>query len=180
MQFTTTIALALACLLPIACGGTDAGDPSAEHSHDGHSHDGHSHDGHSHDGHTHDGTSTEHGHSDEANEHDHDEVPLGSVEIGDLTVELAQGHGGIAAGKESHLVVKLPYADAGATAVRAWIGTEDRTLSLVGKAEYAAAHDDYDLHATAPDPLPEGAQWWIEIERPDGTRALGSAVPILD
>lgn len=165
MQFTTTIALALACLVPIACGGTDAGDPSAEHSHDGH---------------THDGTSTEHGYSDEASEHDQDEAPLGSVEIGDLTVELAQGHGGVAAGKESHLVVKLPYADAGATAVRAWIGTENRALSLVGKAEYTAAHDDYEVHATAPDPLPEDVQWWIEIERPDGTRALGSAVPILD
>ncbi len=93
---------------------------------------------------------------------------------------LAQGHGGVTAGKESHLVVKLPYNDAGATIVRAWLGTEDRTASLVGKGEYAPSHDDYDIHATAPDPLPEGTMWWIEIEKPDGAKVVGSAQPITD
>ena len=118
----------------------------------------------------------EHGGEDE---HEHAEESLGSITVGDLTVELAQGHGGVAAGKEGHLVVKLPYNDAGETVVRAWIGGGDRTLSLVGKGEYAASHDDYDVHATAPEPLPADALWWIEIERPDGTRFLGSAEPIL-
>lgn len=111
-------------------------------------------------------------------QHEHAETPLGTVTIGDLEVELAQGHGGIAAGKEGHLVVGLPYSDGGSTIVRAWIGTEDRTLSYVGKGEYAPAHDDYDVHATAPDPLPEDAMWWIEIERPDGTKLVGSAQPL--
>ena len=108
-------------------------------------------------------------------DHEHDEVPLGTFAIGDLAVELAQGHGAVEAGKESHLVVKLPYQDAGATVVRAWIGTEDRTGSLVGKATYAASHDDYDVHATAPTPLPEPCAWWVEIQRPDGSTLLGSA-----
>ncbi|MHC4377457.1 MAG: hypothetical protein ACYS26_12725 [Planctomycetota bacterium] len=179
MNRTTTLTLGLACLLPIACGGSDAGDAPAGHSHDGHSH-AEGGDGHSHDGHSHDGGAAESDHSDDADGHDHDEVSLGSVEIGDWTVELAQGHGALAAGKESHLAVKLPYSDSGATAVRAWIGTEDRMLSLVGKAEYVAAQDDYDLHAIAPDPLPEDVRWWIEIEQPDGSRVLGSALPILD
>lgn len=179
MKRTTTLVLGLACLLPIACGGSDAGNSSVGHSN------AETEDGDAHDEHAHDGGAAEPGHSDEADEHDgdehdHDEVSLGSAEIGDLTVELAQGHGPVTAGKESHLAVKLPYSDAGATTVRAWLGSEDRTLSLVGKAEYAAAQDDYDLHATAPDPLPDGVRWWIEIERPDGSRLLGSAEPIFD
>lgn len=117
----------------------------------------------------------------ESEDHAHDdEVSLGTVTIGGMEVELAQGHGAVAAGQEGHLVVKLPYTDNGATTVRAWIGTEDRTLSYVGKGEYAPSHDDYDIHAMAPDPLPEGAMWWIEIEKPDGTKVVGSVEPMMN
>lgn len=131
--------------------------------------------------HTHDDGSTHDDHAAEApteEDHAHAEVSLGTVMIGDMEVELAQGHGNVAAGQEGHLVVKLPYNDQGATVVRAWIGTEDRTLSYIGKGEYAASHDDYDIHAMAPDPLPENAKWWIEIEKPDGTKVVGSAKPM--
>lgn len=110
-------------------------------------------------------------------DHDHDEVPLGTFTAGDMEIEAAQSHGNIEPGKEGHLVIKLPYNDAGATVVRAWIGTEDRTLSTVGRGEYAPSHDDYDIHAMAPDPLPDNAMWWVEIERPDGTMAIGSIAP---
>ena len=72
------------------------------------------------------------------------------------------------------------YSDHGETVVRAWIGGEDRTLSRVGKGEYAAAHDDYDVHAMAPDPLPADVRWWIELEFPDGQRLVGSAEPLMD
>ena len=112
--------------------------------------------------------------------HDHgEEVALPTATIGGMQVELAQGHGAIQGGKESHLVVKLPYNDKGETIVRAWIGTEDRTLSTVGKGNYAPSHDDYDIHTMAPNPLPASTMWWIEIEKPDGTKAVGSAKPIL-
>ena len=117
---------------------------------------------------------------DHGHDHGHDERPLPAAMIGEFSVELAQGHGPITAGQEGHLVIKLPYQDGGSTVVRAWIGTEDRTLSFVGKGVYAPSHDDYDLHAMAPDPLPAGVRWWIEIERPDGQRAVGSASPILE
>lgn len=110
-------------------------------------------------------------------DHDHDEVPLGTFTAGDMEIEAAQSHGNIEPGQEGHLVIKLPYNDAGATVVRAWIGTEDRTLSTVGRGEYAPSHDDYDIHAMAPDPLPDNAMWWVEIERPDGTMAIGSIAP---
>ncbi len=112
--------------------------------------------------------------------HEHNEVPLGTVAIGDMQIELAQGHGKVEAGKEGHLVIKLPHNDKGATTVRAWIGTEDRLKSLVAKAEYAPSHDDYDVHVGAPDPLPEGVMWWIEIQKPDGKKVVGSAKPLMD
>ena len=133
--------------------------------------------------HRHADGSTHADHAEEAmgeEDHAHDETPLGTVTIGDMQVELAQGHGAVAAGQEGHLVVKLPYSDNGATIVRAWIGGEDRTLSFVGRGEYAPSHDDYDIHAIAPDPLPENAMWWIEIEKPDGTKVVGSASPQMD
>ncbi len=129
------------------------------------------------DGHDHaegDAHGGDHGHGGD------EEVGLGTVTIGDLKVSLAQGHGKVAAAKEGHLVVKLPYNDKGATVVRAWIGTEDRTLSLVGKGGYAPSHDDYDVHAIAPDPLPDNVMWWIEIQKPDGTKLVGSIKPLLD
>jgi hypothetical protein len=136
----------------------------------------------------------DHGHADGAadghvegdahgGDHEHGgdvEVELGTVTIGDMKVTFAQGHGKVAAAKEGHLVVKLPYNDKGATTVRAWIGTEDRTLSLVGKGGYAPSHDDYDVHAIAPDPLPKNVMWWIEIQKPDGTKLVGSIKPLLD
>jgi hypothetical protein len=131
--------------------------------------------------HSHDTSTEETEHADEQGEdHEHDEVSLGTSSVGGLTIELAQGHGVVVAGGESQLVVKLPYTDKGATTVRGWLGTEDRTLSLVGLGEYAPSHDDYDVHVTAPDPLPQSMLWWFEIERPDGSKLLGSASPLLE
>lgn len=155
---------AFACLgLMTACNDSS----STSHSHD---------DDH---GHSHEDGKGDHAHEEEGeHEHEHEEIALGTFDVGGISVEAAQGHGSVEAGKESHLVVKLPYNDKGETVVRAWIGTGDRTLSSIGKADYAASHDDYDVHAVAPDPLPEGSKWWIEIEKPDGTKVVG-AIPLL-
>lgn len=154
--------------------------PRAEKaSHDGHAHAETTDDGHEHyegDGNDH----SEHAHE---NDHGHghgEETDLGTFAIGDMGVSVAQGHGAVGPGKEGYLVLKLPYGDKGATAVRAWIGTEDRTLSFVGKGVYAPSHDDYDIHAIAPKPLPQNVMWWIEIEKPDGTKVVGSVKPLLD
>ncbi len=146
------------------------------------SHDDHAQEGGSHDGHDH-GDADGHDHAEGANDdgHGHDEeVALGSAMIGDMKVEFAQGHGKVEAGKEGHLVVKLPHNDKGSTVVRGWIGTKDRTLSYVGRGEYAPSHDDYDIHAIAPAPLPKNVMWWIEIEKPDGAKIVGSVKPLLD
>ena len=112
-------------------------------------------------------------------DHDHgEEAPLGSHEIEGIKVEAAQGHGAVEAGKEGHLILNLPYNDNGETVVRVWIGTADKTLSAPGKGVYAAEHNDYDIHTMAPDPLPADAKWWVEISKPDGTKATGS-IPLL-
>lgn len=113
--------------------------------------------------------------------HDHgQEIPLPPATVGDMTIELAQGHGPLKPGGVGHVVIKLPYSDNGETVVRAWIGGEDRALSSVGEGVYAPSHDDYDVHTMAPDPLPENTMWWIEIEKPDGAKLIGSTEPITD
>ncbi len=173
---TTTLAMLAACGLALVGCGESGNEGDHGHSADTQAQ--------SEDAHTHADGSTHGDHADgeqmDEEDHDHDEVALDPVSIDGMSVELAQNHGAIDAGQESHLVVKLPYSDNGGTIIRAWIGTEDRTLSFVGKGEYAASHDDYDIHVMAPDPLPENTMWWIEIEKPDGTKTVGSATPILE
>lgn len=147
----------------VGCGSEESSNPSQTASNSDHDHD---HD---------EGEDQDHDHEGEDYDHDHgDEVSLGTAMIGDIQIEAAQGHGEAAAGKELHIVVKLPYTDNGASEVRVWIGTEDRFASVVEKAEYASSHDDYDAHAVCPDPLPEDAAWWIEITQPDGSVHTGS------
>lgn len=130
--------------------------------------------------HVHADGSTHTDHAQDDGGHAHEEVELGGFDIQGIKISAAQGHGKVKPGKESHLVLKLPYKDNGATSVRAWIGTEDRTLSMVGKGGYTPSRDVYDIHAVAPDPLPEGAKWWIEIEKPDGTKKVGSFAYLAD
>ncbi len=168
MKIKTTLtipAFAMSALL-IGCGekepNTAGSPPPAKEAH-GHAHEGE--DDHAHEG--------EEGHAHEEGE----EVSLGTFMAGEMEIEAAQGHGMVEAGKEGHLVIKLPYKDDGASVVRAWIGTEDRTMSAVGKGDYAPSHDDYDIHAMAPSPLAADAKWWVEVEKPDGTKTVGSIAP---
>lgn len=137
-------------------GGCSEGEPPTDtHSHGDHDHD-HGHGGH--DDHHHHG----------------DEAPIGTAVIGAVETEVSQSHGDLAPGKVLAIAVKLPDSQEGAVKVRAWVGTEDRSGSEVGEGVYAPSHDDYDIHVTTPDPLPDGAKWWIEVEYPDGRTELGS------
>jgi len=164
MTRTLTIATVTLTLAIVGCGDGGDGHGDHDHAHENHSH---AHDGHDH--------GAEHaGHDGHASGVDHDEVALGVADIGALKIEAWQGHGEAAAGKELHLVVKLAEDDKGATTVRAWIGTEDRFASVVGKGEHDASRGTYDIHAVCPDPLPEGATWWVEITPPDGEAQVGS------
>lgn len=169
MKKTSTLALALASTLWIAGCGESSDDHDQE------------------DGtHTHaDGTIHKDGdrpdETGKGDDHDHGKVSeLPAATIGDMKVELAQAHGAIQPGKEGHLILKLPYNDNGETVVRAWIGTEDHTLFNRQNGTYTTSHDDYDIHTIAPDPLPDDVMWWIEIEKPDGSKVVGSAKPIVE
>ena len=188
MKSILRLAVCSIALLLFAC---DKGDDShAGHSHDDHSHghDDHSHGhddhGHSHDDHSHSHDDHSHSHDDHGHSHDdHDdhgeERPLGTAMVGPYEIEAAQGHGFVEPGKLCHIVVKLPYSDDGASIVRAWIGTLDRDLYLVERADYSTDHDDYDVHVEAPDPLPDGATWWVEIEKPDGMTYVGPIAALM-
>jgi hypothetical protein len=167
IKYTLLSTLALSVLL-VSCGDKDKHD----HSHDDAATEHKNHEGHDdHEGHA--------DHGDDHDDHDHgEEATLGSHDIEGIKVEAAQSHGAVEAGKEGHLILKLPYNDNGESVVRVWIGTADKTLSSTGKGVYAPSHDDYDIHTMAPDPLPVDAKWWVEITKPDGTKATGS-IPLL-
>ena len=160
-KYTLLSTLALSVLL-VSCGDKDKHAHGHDHSHDNETTEDKDHEDHI-------------GHDD----HDHgEEVALGSHEIQGIKVEAAQSHGAVEAGKEGHLILKLPYNDKGETVVRVWIGTADKTLSSAGKGVYAPSHDDYDIHTVAPDPLPAESKWWVEITKPDGDKSTGS-IPLL-
>jgi hypothetical protein len=168
---------------PQDSGKSTSGNKQDHHQGDGHDDGDHGHgdepgrDDHS--GHAH-GDGDDHGDHAHGDDHGHghgDEIKLGTMTIGDMAGKVSQGHGKIQPGNESHLVIKLPYTDNGATVVRAWLGTKNRTLSFVGKGSYAAKRGEYSIHAEAPNPIPDNVMWWIEIEKPDGSKLVGSIKP---
>lgn len=169
---TLTFALAFALMLT-ACTESNSGtDDGHAHGDDSHTHaDGSTHGAHD-DTHTHADGSTHADHDD-----GHESIVLDPITIEGMSIQLTQNHGPVNAGEEEHLIIKVDDADI--LAVRVWIGTEDRTLSFVGKGEYAVINDAFEAHTMAPDPLPENAMWWIEIEKADGSKVIGSAQPVM-
>ena len=129
-------------------------------------------------------TPSSHSHGDETHSHAeeshaaedlHESIPLGSINISDLRVELTQNHGVVDPGEEEHLIIKFTDGDQSTMTVRAWIGTEDKTRSFVGIGEYSADQGVFDIHTVAPDNLLPDAKWWIEIEKTDGSVHMGSS-----
>jgi hypothetical protein len=128
-------------------------------------------------------TPSSHSHGDETHSHAeeshaaedlHESIPLGSINISDLRVELTQNHGVVDPGEEEHLIIKFTEGDQSTLTVRAWIGSEDKTRSYVGIGEYSADQGVFNIHTTAPDSLMPDAKWWIELELQDGTIYTGS------
>lgn len=68
---------------------------------------------------------------------------------------------------EGALSVKVDGANPADLILRVWLGSEDRSGSVVAKAEYhdEPDHKDFDAHVELPDPMPEGAQWWVEVQK---------------
>jgi hypothetical protein len=128
-------------------------------------------------------TPSSHSHGDETHSHAeeshaavdlHESIPLGSISISELTFELTQNHGIVDPGEEEHLIIKFTEGDQSTLTVRAWIGSEDKTRSYVGIGEYSADQGVFNIHTTAPDSLMPDAKWWIEVEKPNGTKDVVS------
>lgn len=105
---------------------------------------------------------------------DHGEAhALAAVELDGVKVSgTLFGH--VEAGEEAHM--DLTIQGATPTAVRLWIGTEDRTTSVVSKAE-SSGKGTFHAHADAPKPLPEGAAIWVEVDTGDNTVLVSLAIP---
>lgn len=170
------ITLMLAIALP-ACSESGSGDHGHAHGEDTHTHEKTASPTGS--GHTHADGSTHDDHADDTSDQTHQEIPLDALVINGMSIQLTQNHGPVGAGDEEHLIVKVDNGDTDIIGVRAWIGSEDRTLSYVGKGEYSVINDAYDIHTSAPDALDQNTMWWIEIEMPDGTKHTGSIKPVM-
>lgn len=151
--------------LAVAMLGCDDGHNHAGQGHGGHSHvDGHGHDhDHAHGGH-------DHGHKPGDDDDDNGGRLLGTVILGDNTVEVLLLEE-VKAGEEGHLDVTVT-GDAPA-AVRAWVGVADATGSIKALLE-KESETGYHGHLELPDPLPDGSQLWIEVEDAGGQKQKGS------
>lgn len=105
-------------------------------------------------------------------------VELGTSIVGDLTVRASRDQGELRAGGDAAIDVSITTADgkpASVTAVRFWIGTEDAKGSVKARAEIEDPKDPshWHTHAEIPNPLPAGAQLWVEIETAEGKKTAG-------
>ncbi|HYE05905.1 MAG TPA: hypothetical protein VEL07_10360 [Planctomycetota bacterium] len=107
--------------------------------------------------------------------HSHgDEVALGTATMGEWQVT-ANRIGEWKAGTDGAATVDLVPAKPAAKAVRVWIGTEDAAGSVKAKGEAETAHPGgWHCHVAVPNPIPEGAAFWVAIEDDAGGRHKAS------
>lgn len=115
----------------------------------------------------------DHGHDHTHGSHGGSVVDLGSFEIDGITVAVTRDEGAITPGGDSPIDATITGAEP--IAVRFWIGTRDGRGSVKAKAAVEDPHEPnrWHTHVEIPNPMPEGAQLWIEIELEGGVRKLG-------
>ncbi|HZW10123.1 MAG TPA: hypothetical protein VFF69_09495 [Phycisphaerales bacterium] len=164
MRSTRELFLACAAAAGLALGG--CGEAADDHDHGGA---GESHE-HGPDGT--EGEAHEEAGGDHAHEHDAaGKRDLGSATVGAYTVRAAH-YGAITPGEESDVDISVAGGEGAPAAVRAWIGLEDGSGSMKAKAEPEGAN--FHAHVEAPDPLPQDARLWVEIETAGGETLAGS------
>ncbi len=163
MKFAT-VSLVLSLAMMAGCdqkqkeGATPPAAKVDEHGHDPAVHAGESKDSHEGD---------QHGTEAHAGER-HD---LGATKVGDFEVS-ASYSGTITPGKEIDVDLSLKGDRSKAAAIRAWLGAKDAKGSI--KAKAAPEGEGYHAEVEAPEPLPEGAAVWVEIETNQGQTLVGS------
>lgn len=106
-------------------------------------------------------------------------VELGTVTIGEWTVRAARDKSEIKAGGDAPIDVWLTTSDgkpATVAVVRFWIGLEDAKVSRKARADIEDPRqpNHWHTHADVPDPIPENARLWVEIERDQNETTVGS------
>ena len=108
-------------------------------------------------------------HAAHAGENEHGPtVQLGEQELGGFKVRVSHD-GEVTAGGD--IPVDIWVNDGkGGVAVRFWIGTRDAKGSVKARADIEDGH--WHTHCEAPDPMPEGAKLWVEVEAEGGARTV--------
>ena len=154
--FLRFASLAMVSLSLVACGGGDK--DHKDHDHKDHGHKDHSH--------------KDEGARDGGHHHEGERFELGSVKAGAYEIVAVQI--GKPAKGEGILAIKGKGLEKGAAVVRAWAGDESAQAAIKAKADYAPAHDDFDVHVETGDTLAAGAKWWIEVEPTGGDKVTVS------
>lgn len=105
-------------------------------------------------------------------DHDHQMTSLGTTKIGAWDVKVA---GEVKPGKEGHFDIELSGSTDKPAAIRVWIGSQDARGAMKQKAD--GDGKEFHAHADVPNPIPDGAGFWIEIEDAKGVKTVGG-VPL--
>lgn len=95
---------------------------------------------------------------------------FGTTTIGGVKFEKITQEGAIEAGHEGAFDVVIAEGQKPPKALRAWIGTESAEGSTKTKLE-KEPNRHYHSHVETPDPIPAGAQYWLEVEPEGGKKA---------
>lgn len=95
-------------------------------------------------------------------DHHGERHPIGSVSLGGHTFQVVQ-QGEVTAGKETLLFLETSTPDQPLPVARAWIGIESGAGSMKARLTKEGDHALH-AHVEVPDPLPQGAMLWLEIE----------------
>jgi hypothetical protein len=127
------------------------------------------------DGHDHkDGDHKDHNHKDDGHKDgdhkdgDHDDHgeshALGTKEAAGMKITAAR----LGELSEGVLSLTIEGADPATLTVRAWLGVEDASGSVVAQADYEADHKEFHAHLSeVPEKLADDAKWWVEIQKGD-------------
>lgn len=103
--------------------------------------------------------------------HSEEVIELGETKNGEWTVRASRDKGVIKPGGETSIDVWVNGGKGdGVSSVRLWIGTENARGSIKAKAEIE--NDQWHTHTEVPNPMPEGAKLWVEIETDKGAKVV--------
>lgn len=103
-------------------------------------------------------------------------IELGSTVIGDYQVRAARDAGELKPGGDAPVDVWLTGNLQQVAAVRFWIGGQDARGSVKARADIEDPKNPnhWHTHVEIPNPIPDEARIWVEIETTNGQKSSGS------